>query len=142
MGRKGKTYLLSKIHRPQDVREFNRGELRQLAEEIRNEIIQTVSDTGGHLASNLGVVELTIALHYVFNPPRDKIINNLGCRTPMLSPQAPDREKTVFLYVEAVQRVERLPQEGGESIRLIQHWPQQYLHFRRARDVRRCFPEG
>ncbi len=78
MGRKGKPYILSKIHRPQDLRALSREELRQLGEEIRNKIIETVSRTGGHLASNLGVVELTIALHFVFDPPRDKIIWDVG----------------------------------------------------------------
>jgi len=78
MGRMGKQNLLQRIHSPQDVRDLSRGELYQLAEEIREEIIHTVSITGGHLASSLGVVELTIALHHVFDSPRDKIIWDVG----------------------------------------------------------------
>ena len=78
MGRNKKQYLLNKIHSPQELRELSRGELYHLAEEIREEIIHTVSITGGHLASSLGVVELTIALHYVFDSPRDKIIWDVG----------------------------------------------------------------
>ncbi|UCD70526.1 MAG: 1-deoxy-D-xylulose-5-phosphate synthase [Syntrophobacterales bacterium] len=76
--RKGEQNLLKKIHSPQDLRKLSRGERYHLAEEIKEEIIQTVSITGGHLASNLGVVELTIALHYVFDSPWDKIIWDVG----------------------------------------------------------------
>ena len=53
-------------------------ELKQLADELRSEVIFDVSGTGGHLGSNLGVVELTIALHYVFNAPKDKILWDVG----------------------------------------------------------------
>jgi len=78
MGGKGKQNLLEKIHSPHDLRRLSRAERYQLSEEIREEIIHTVSITGGHLASGLGVVELTIALHYVFDSPRDKIIWDVG----------------------------------------------------------------
>jgi 1-deoxy-D-xylulose-5-phosphate synthase len=70
--------LLEKIHDPADLRLLNTRQLPQLAEELREEIIKTVSKTGGHLASSLGVVELTIVLHYVFNTPHDKIIWDVG----------------------------------------------------------------
>ena len=66
--------ILSKISKPKDLKNLKLKEKEQLAEEIRKEIIQTVSETGGHLASNLGIVELTIALHSVFNMPEDKIV--------------------------------------------------------------------
>lgn len=66
--------LLSKIHSPEDVKKLSQKELKQLAEEIRKTIIEVVGKNGGHLASNLGVVELTIALHRVFNSPKDAII--------------------------------------------------------------------
>jgi 1-deoxy-D-xylulose-5-phosphate synthase len=72
---------LDKIESPQDVKSVNRSELPQLAKEIRNVIIETVSRTGGHLAPSLGVVELTIALLYVFDPPQDKIIWDVGHQT-------------------------------------------------------------
>jgi 1-deoxy-D-xylulose-5-phosphate synthase len=78
VGRNGKQNLLKKIGCPQDLRGLSRAELYRLAEEIREQIIHTVSINGGHLASNLGVVELTIALHYVFDSPRDKIIWDVG----------------------------------------------------------------
>ena len=66
--------LLSKIHSPQDVKKLSQKELKQLASEIRTTIINVVGKNGGHLASNLGVVELTIALHRVFNSPEDAIV--------------------------------------------------------------------
>ena len=69
-----KTYFLNDINSPDDLKKLSLRELEELAEEMRYTIINTVSDTGGHLGSNLGVVELTIALHYAFNTPKDKII--------------------------------------------------------------------
>ncbi|MCR4630013.1 MAG: 1-deoxy-D-xylulose-5-phosphate synthase [Treponema sp.] len=66
--------MLSKIRSPKDIKNLNQKELRQLAQEIRRTIIEVVGKNGGHLASNLGVVELTIALHRVFNSPEDAII--------------------------------------------------------------------
>ncbi len=70
--------LLSKIKSPSDLKNLDEKKLPLLAEEVRDAIISTVSDTGGHLASNLGTVELTIALHKVFNSPNDKIIWDVG----------------------------------------------------------------
>jgi 1-deoxy-D-xylulose-5-phosphate synthase len=75
---KEKASLLPRIHNPQDIKDLSFGELEALAEEIRAEIVSTVSKTGGHLASNLGVVELSIALHRVFNSPEDKIVWDVG----------------------------------------------------------------
>ncbi|MFC2066731.1 1-deoxy-D-xylulose-5-phosphate synthase N-terminal domain-containing protein, partial [Chloroflexota bacterium] len=72
------TRLLDKIDRPADLRELTIEELGQLASELRHELVATVTTTGGHLASNLGVVELTIVLHRVFDSPRDKIIWDVG----------------------------------------------------------------
>ena len=66
--------LLSKIHSPEDIKKLSQKELKQLAQEIRTTIINVVGKNGGHLASNLGVVELTIALHRVFNSPQDAIV--------------------------------------------------------------------
>ena len=66
--------LLNKIKSPADLKVLKAKELEQLAGEIRQELIARVTNNGGHLASNLGVVELTIALHRVFNSPKDKII--------------------------------------------------------------------
>jgi len=70
--------LLERVNSPSDLKGFSLQELEGLAEEIRKIIIETVSRNGGHLAPSLGVVELTIALHYVFDTPRDKIIWDVG----------------------------------------------------------------
>ncbi len=66
--------LLDQIVYPVDVRKLAQPQLRQLADELRDEVIDAVSETGGHLGAGLGVVELTVALHYVFNTPQDKLI--------------------------------------------------------------------
>lgn len=73
--------LLEKINGPEDLRQLSIKELPLLADEIRQLIIDTVSKTGGHIASSLGVVELTIALHYVFDTPKDKLIWDVGHQT-------------------------------------------------------------
>ena len=70
--------VLSKINSPADLKKLSLDELTRLAADVREKIIETVAKTGGHLAPNLGVVELTIALHYVFDAPRDKIIWDVG----------------------------------------------------------------
>ena len=70
--------LLDKIESPNDLKKLNTDELTQLCSEIRKFLIDSVSVTGGHLASNLGVVELTVALHTVFNVPQDKIVFDVG----------------------------------------------------------------
>lgn len=69
---------LDKINLPKDLKKFNMEQLNKLATEIRFFLIEKISHTGGHLASNLGVVELTIALHYAFNCPNDKFIWDVG----------------------------------------------------------------
>jgi len=73
--------LLDKINYPKNLKKLSIKELQQLSEEIRQFLINNVSQTGGHLASNLGVVELTLALHYVFDTPKDKIIWDVGHQT-------------------------------------------------------------
>ncbi|MDU0331635.1 1-deoxy-D-xylulose-5-phosphate synthase [Paenibacillus sp. 3LSP] len=70
--------LLSQIHEPADLKNLSLEQLTPLAEEIRQFLIEKLSVTGGHLASNLGVVELTIALHYCYNSPQDKLIFDVG----------------------------------------------------------------
>ncbi|KNZ32790.1 MAG: 1-deoxy-D-xylulose-5-phosphate synthase [Methylibium sp. NZG] len=73
--------LLQTIHSPADVRRLSRGELDQLAIELRDFLLQTISQTGGHLGSNLGTVELTVALHHVFNTPHDRLVWDVGHQT-------------------------------------------------------------
>ncbi len=74
----GSTPLLDQVNYPRDLRALPRRALRQLADELRQETISAVSVTGGHLGAGLGVVELTVALHYVFDTPRDKLIWDVG----------------------------------------------------------------
>lgn len=73
--------LLNTINDPADLRKLTRAQLGPLAEELRHYVIDSVSKTGGHLSSNLGTVELTIALHYVFNTPNDRLIWDVGHQT-------------------------------------------------------------
>ena len=70
--------LLRDINLPEDLKKLNIKQLEQLSVEIREFLIEKVSKTGGHLASNLGVVELTLALHFNFNTPIDKIVWDVG----------------------------------------------------------------
>ena len=69
---------LSQIKDPADIRGLSREECEELADDIRTKIIQTVSQNGGHLSSNLGMVEITLALHRVFDTPKDKILFDVG----------------------------------------------------------------
>jgi 1-deoxy-D-xylulose-5-phosphate synthase len=73
-----KTPLLDQVKTPSDLRRLQPGQLRQVADELRQETINAVSVTGGHLGAGLGVVELTVALHYVFNTPDDRLIWDVG----------------------------------------------------------------
>ena len=73
-----KESILARVDFPEDIRRLSLAELQELAEEIREMLIETVSRRGGHLASSLGTVELTLAIHYVFNTPRDRLIWDVG----------------------------------------------------------------
>ena len=66
--------FIKQINFPADLRKFKKDDLRQISDELRDELIDVVSETGGHLGAGLGVVELTVALHYVFNTPKDKLV--------------------------------------------------------------------
>ena len=66
--------LIDNINYPSDLRKLKSSQLKQVSEELRNELIEVVSETGGHLGAGLGVIELTVALHYVFNTPKDKLV--------------------------------------------------------------------
>ena len=72
---------LDKINFPSDIKKLSRSDLKILSEELRKEIIDVVSETGGHLGAGLGVVELTVALHYTFDTPNDKLIWDVGHQT-------------------------------------------------------------
>src|ERR1700742_2707085 len=73
-----KTPLLDQIVTPEDLRKLDERQLRQVADELRQETIDAVSITGGHLGAGLGVVELTVAIHYVFDTPRDRLVWDVG----------------------------------------------------------------
>ncbi len=73
--------LLDTVHMPEQLRHLSRKQLPELAKELREFLVESVSQTGGHLSSNLGVVELTIALHYVFNTPEDRLVWDVGHQT-------------------------------------------------------------
>lgn len=75
------TPLLDTVDMPEQLRQLSRKQLPQLASELREFLVESVSQTGGHLSSNLGVVELTIALHYVFNTPEDRLVWDVGHQT-------------------------------------------------------------
>ena len=70
--------FLNHINFPSDLKKLKTTELKILKDELRDEMISAVSETGGHLGAGLGVVELTVALHYIFDTPRDKIIWDVG----------------------------------------------------------------
>ncbi|MEM9738396.1 MAG: 1-deoxy-D-xylulose-5-phosphate synthase [Pseudomonadota bacterium] len=91
------TRLLDEIDDPKDLRGRSRSELRQIADEVRDEVIDTVAVTGGHLGSGLGVVELTVAIHAVFNTPDDKLIWDVGhqCYPHKLLTGRKDRIRTL-----------------------------------------------
>ncbi len=75
------TSLLEGINDPADLRRLSRAQLKPLADELRNYVLNSVAKTGGHLSSNLGTVELSIALHYVFNTPHDRLVWDVGHQT-------------------------------------------------------------
>ena len=74
-------HILNQVDNTEDLKKLNILEKQELAKDLRELVIDTVSKTGGHLASNLGVVEITIALHSVFNTPKDKIVWDVGHQT-------------------------------------------------------------
>ncbi len=78
MTEKPETPLLDEIVTPDKMRDLSLSDLKQLADELRAETVSAVSETGGHLGAGLGVVELTVALHHVFNTPDDKVIWDVG----------------------------------------------------------------
>ncbi len=73
-----RTPLLDTIKFPEDLRKLEPDQLQQVADELRTELIEAVSVTGGHLGAGLGVVELTVAIHYLFDTPGDRVIWDVG----------------------------------------------------------------
>lgn len=92
-----KTPLLDTVHRPSDLKRLSDAQLRQIADEVRAETVSAVSVTGGHLGAGLGVVELTVALHAVFDTPRDKLVWDVGhqCYPHKILTERRDRIRTL-----------------------------------------------
>ena len=76
-----RTPLLDGIALPSDLRRLDKSALRQVCDELRSELIHAVSQTGGHFGASLGVIELTVALHYVFDTPNDRVVWDVGHQT-------------------------------------------------------------
>ena len=94
------TPLLDRVEYPADLRNFSPQQLRQLADELRSETIDAVSVTGGHLGASLGVVELTVAIHAIFDTPRDRLLWDVGHQAyphKILTGRR-DRIRTCLLY--------------------------------------------
>ena len=103
-----KTQILDRIDVPADMRDLDAEQLKQLADEVRAEVIDSVSVTGGHLGAGLGVVELTVAIHHVFDTPHDKLIWDVGhqCYPHKVLTGRKDRMRTI--------------RQGGGFVRLHQ----------------------
>ncbi len=91
------TKFIRKINFPADLRKFKKEDLKQISDELRDELIDVVSETGGHLGAGLGVVELTVALHYVFDTPKDKLVWDVShqCYPHKIITGRKDRIKTL-----------------------------------------------
>ena len=128
------TPLLDTIHTPADLRALPPAELPRLAAELRAFLVDSVAHTGGHLASNLGAVELTLALHYVFDTPRDRIVWDVGHQSYahkiLTGRRAGDGRPAPG------RRHRRLPAPRRKRVRRLRHRPFQHLDLGRARHGR------
>ena len=121
------TSLLDKVNYPDDLRKLSSDDLPYIADEVRQTMIHAVAQTGGHLGAGLGVVELTVALHYVFNTPKDKIIWDVGHQAyphKILTGRKDRihtlRQGAVYLVLQNVMKV--------NMIHLVRHIPQHQFH--------------
>lgn len=123
--------MLEKIQKPNDIKKIPADQLPALAEEIREFIIESLSKTGGHLASNLGVVELTIAMHRVFDLPKDKLIWDVGHQS--YTHKILTGRKDGFETLRREGGISGFPEAEARVTRCIRHRPQLDLDFRRRR---------
>jgi deoxyxylulose-5-phosphate synthase len=121
--------ILKTIQSPADLKRLSPAQFPPLCQELREQIIDAVSNVGGHLASNLGVVELTVALHYLLDTPQDKIVWDT-------SNQAYTHKLLTGPYPAAVRRVERVLQTRRECVRYLQCGPCGNRRLRRLRHGR------
>ena len=108
---------LEKINQVNDIKQLNKKELEELAEEIRRFLIEKISVTGGHLASNLGVVELTMALHLSFDLPKDKIVWDVGHQS--YTHKILTGRKDGFDTLRKYGGMSGFPKSKGERLRLL-----------------------
>ena len=123
--------LLQTINNPADLRALDRKQLQQVAVELREFLIDSVSQTGGHLSSNLGTVELTIALHYVFDTPHDRLVWDVGHQT--YGHTSADRPRARMQKLRMWQGMSGFPRRERKRIRHIRHCALEYFDQRRAR---------
>jgi hypothetical protein len=122
--------LLHTINDPVDLRLVPRENLRELTDELRAFLLDSVAKTGGHLSSNLGTVELTVALHYVFNTPNDRLVWDVGHQTYPHKILTGRRDRMGTL--RQLGGLSRLSAARRERIRHLWHRPLQHLHLCRA----------
>ena len=134
-----KYLLLPSINSPADVRKLSRLELKQLATELRDYVLTSISQTGGHLSSNLGTVELTIALHHVFDTPNDRLVWDVGHQTYPHKVLTGRRERMSTLrQLGGISGFQR----GGDRGRRMRCAEGVVLDLRRAGHGHRRDPEG
>ena len=133
-----KTPLLDQIKTPHDLRQLEPGQLRQVADELRQETIDAVAVTGGHLGAGLGVIELTVALHYVFDTPQDRLIWDVGHQAypHKILTNRRDRIRTL----RTGRRIVRVHQARRERLRSVRRRAFLDLDFRRPRHGRGARP--
>ena len=130
---KTKYKLLSKIKTPEDLRKLSVEQLPQLCKELRDDIIDELSVNPGHLASSLGVVEITVALHYVYKTPNDRIVWDVGHQAQ--NTHWPPRRS---LHQPQTARHTTLPYTTGKRIRHLHMWTCLQFHLCRLRHGCRC----
>ncbi len=131
MDKHNRVTLLDHVNDPADLRGMNMEELKQLADELRRDLIEVVSVTGGHLGASLGVIELTVALHHTFDTPRDRLIWDVShqCYPHKMLTGRRDR----MLKSSPGRRPQRLHPPGRKRLRPVRRRAQFHLDLRRPR---------